>query len=425
MSESQKELCDMDENEAYTEAQREIEECREYKTKEVNFYLLNNLREIPPEIMELDNLETLCLVDIKIKEIPGFIGNISSLETLFVGFNCPPTDEHEYIILPPQLGNLRNLRRLELRYGIKEIPEWVWDLENLEGLVIYNDYIKTIPPQISNLKNLEFLMILGKNISILPDEIGDLPLLTKLFLNCPQLKNLPENFVNLKKIRGFLFSSCNLAVLPDLLSNWKELTRLIIEIVNIPQGSLATQKRVLEKIWNLKNLRVLRLGNIVAQIPESLGNLSFLTNLSLSGTFKAIPQSIGKCKNLKFVAISSDKLSELPDSFCKLKKLEYVSIDACNLKKLPHSFRNLSYVKEMSVKTANGKELAWERGPGGFNKLVDMNWNTDGFNKVELANHCICYAPHIPNYRGNWAFEDMLKFNNIFPKTMVSYRNEN
>jgi len=182
MSKNQKKL---EENEDYAKAQRKIEEYREYKKDVLNFTHFNNLRKIPPEVMELDNLKGLHLNDTKIKEIPGFIGNISSLEGLGVGYYYPSTDEREYIILPPELGNLHNLRYLELKYGVKEIPEWVWGLENLEYLYIYNDDIKTIPSRISNLKKLEFLTICGKNISILPDEIGDMPLLTRLRLDCP------------------------------------------------------------------------------------------------------------------------------------------------------------------------------------------------------------------------------------------------
>jgi len=51
----------------------------------------------------------------------------------------------------------------------------------------------------------------------------------------------------------------------------------------------------------------------------------------------------------------------------------------------------------------------------------DESWNIHGFGDVELADHYICYALYILYYRNNWAFEDILKINNISAEIKVSY----
>jgi Leucine-rich repeat (LRR) protein len=55
-------------------------------------------------------------------------------------------------MLPPEIGQLKNLRRLAL----------------------YNNHLTTLPPEIGQLSNLQVLGLEENNLSILPAEIGQL-----------------------------------------------------------------------------------------------------------------------------------------------------------------------------------------------------------------------------------------------------------
>jgi len=88
-----------DEDKNYAEAKRLIEECRKKESKKLDLSKLN-LKEIPPEIAELQFLEELDIT--RQKKIPEFIGNIVSLKKLFVGNYGPPWYDSENIILPPE-----------------------------------------------------------------------------------------------------------------------------------------------------------------------------------------------------------------------------------------------------------------------------------------------------------------------------------
>jgi len=315
----------MTENEAYAEAKRLIQECRENNGTALN---LSNfmLQEIPPEISELKALKTL------------YIGSID--------------DKWEITTLPPEMGKLKNLECLNLMIDLPEIPDWVGNLENLEFLNIYDDAIETVPASISNLKNLRELWLRGYYITSIPDEIGErLPLHT-LKLWCPKLKKLPESLAHLKKMSSFGFYCCNVPELPDFICDWTELTQMeiIMDVVeNDPLKPPRTaMKNIPRNIGNLKNLKHLEFRKTsITQIPDFLADCP-LEDLIIAGNFKTIPETFGKLSKLEKLRLYSPELETLPDLFRGLSSLKVLSIKSDKLSALPQSFcelRKLHYYR--------------------------------------------------------------------------------
>jgi hypothetical protein len=54
----------------------------------------------------------------------------------------------------------------------------------------------------------------------------------------------------------------------------------------------------------------------------------------------------------------------------------------------------------------------------------ESSWNIEGLGDIELEGYNICYALHILYSHNNWAFEDILRINNIVTKIKVSYDGE-
>ena len=273
MNKQQRDPFLMGEDESYAEAQRRIKECREKGLKKLDFCCLH-LTKIPPEIAELETLVELDIRDIEMKKIPAFIGNIASLKKLSLGsdYSGKYEDENITITLPPQLGKLRNLQNLSLGYGISGIPKWVFGLENLEALSIFNDTAETIPADIAGMKKLRKLRVFGNNITSLPPEIGEQLDLTVLDINCPELQVLPETFANLKKMICIrLGDSNNLFSVPGFICGWTELEELEINMAF--HGPYTTSETIPKDIGNLKKLKHLNLhGAGIVKIPDSLGD---------------------------------------------------------------------------------------------------------------------------------------------------------
>ena len=93
--------------------------------------------------------------------------------------------------LPPELGNLDKLKRLEiLGQPIRlSIPAELGDLTNLEVLALAANYLSgEIPPELGNLHNLKELILSANRLSgEIPAELGNLKRLKRLFLSENQL----------------------------------------------------------------------------------------------------------------------------------------------------------------------------------------------------------------------------------------------
>ncbi len=105
--------------------------------------------------------------------------------------------------LPPELGNLRRLRRLSI-YGNRElsgpIPPELGNLGNLEDLTLFDNQLTgTIPSELGNLANLESLNLgLNQLSGPIPPELGNLANLQRLHLHWNQLSGpIPPELFNL------------------------------------------------------------------------------------------------------------------------------------------------------------------------------------------------------------------------------------
>lgn len=122
------------------------------------------------------------------------------------------------------------LKHLTLNYKrLKNIPWWVFQMNQLITLDLSNNEIEEIPEEISKLENLEIL-ILNKNLLTgLPDSIGKLNKLQKLQLDFNQIELLPESIGNLSNLLWLCLEGNNIKSLPGSCENLQSLYWLSVE----------------------------------------------------------------------------------------------------------------------------------------------------------------------------------------------------
>lgn len=118
------------------------------------------LKQVPPEVFLLPNLQYLDLSKNKIRELPDEIGQLKNLQWLALSKN-------ELQELNPKIGNLKNLYYLEINNNeLTALPFDIGRLEKLQYLDLWSNDIGRFPEEIKNLKNLKMMDL---RVIMIPD----------------------------------------------------------------------------------------------------------------------------------------------------------------------------------------------------------------------------------------------------------------
>ena len=101
------------------------------------------LREVPPDVWDLDHLIGLDLSRNRLESLSPEIENLADLEHLALGHNRLET-------LPPEMARLQQLTHLELEHNrLTEFPNVILELSNLEWLFLSGNQMGDLPPSIT------------------------------------------------------------------------------------------------------------------------------------------------------------------------------------------------------------------------------------------------------------------------------------
>jgi internalin A len=151
--------------EAYAEALRRIEACREAKGHDIDLYGLR-LAALPPEIGRLTALTELNLTDNELTALPREISRLTALTELNLSGN-------KLTALPPEIGRLTALIVLNL----------------------FENQLAALPREISRLTALKRLNLRRNRLAALPREIAQITTLTELYLHDNPALGLPESIL--------------------------------------------------------------------------------------------------------------------------------------------------------------------------------------------------------------------------------------
>ena len=326
--------------EAQEQGLRELDLSNDWRTNDAI-----KLTEIPAEVFQLEQLESLNLSVNQLSELPESITKLSNLTQLYLSYN-------KLSELPESITKLSNLTRLYLSYNLlSELPESITKLSNLTRLDLSINQLSELPESITKLSNLTWLDLSINQLSELPESITKLSNLTQLHLRGNQLSELPESITKLSNLTELDLSENQLSELPESITKLSNLTRLDLSINQLSE--------LPESITKLSNLTWLDLRrNQLSELPESITKLSNLTQLHLRGNqLSELPESITKLSNLTELDLSENQLSELPESITKLSNLTELDLSENQLSELPESIGKLSNLTELDLNINQLSEL--------------------------------------------------------------------
>jgi len=205
-----------------------IEQARRENWEELN--LRNKgITELPPEIGQLKNLKRLDLgrdfdkpyeLLNKLTKLPDEIGQLTSLQTLDLSFN-------ELTALPESIGQLFSLQSLRLFYNeLTDLPKSICRLKNIEVLWLGDNNFINIPERIKSLTKIRVLELQGLTIRSLPDFLLDMTNIEALIIGHNSLTLLPNDINKLTNLRSLRSVKNPLTSIPPSLARLEKLKEL-------------------------------------------------------------------------------------------------------------------------------------------------------------------------------------------------------
>ncbi|KAL5553943.1 hypothetical protein UlMin_041344 [Ulmus minor] len=325
----------------------------------------------PQLLTGLCSLTNLGLTDCNTREIPYWLGSLTSLTELDLHCNA-------FEGIPASIGMLSKLENLRINdcKNLRSLPASIGMLYKLKDLYIIDcKNLRSLPASIGMLYKLSFLNISDcKNLRSLPASIGMLYKLKDLYIiDCKNLRSLPASIGMLYKLSFLNISDCkNLRSLPASIGMLYKLKDLYIidckNLRSLPASigmlyklsflnisdckNLRSLPASIGMLYKLKDLYIIDCKNL-RSLPASIGmlyKLSFL-NISDCKNLRSLPASIGMLYKLKDLYIIDCKnLRSLPASIGMLYKLSFLNISDCkNLRSLPASIGMLYKLKDLYI----------------------------------------------------------------------------
>ncbi|KAG2310668.1 hypothetical protein Bca52824_022225 [Brassica carinata] len=340
--------------------------------KVVNLRGCNSLEAVP-DLSNHKFLEKLVFERcMRLVEVPTSVGTLRKL--LHLDFRHCPNLTDFYLsgcsslsVLPENIGDMPCLKELLLdETGIKELPESIFRLENLQKISLKScRYIQELPVGIGMLTSLEELDLSSTSLQSLPSSIRYLKNLQNLSLmHCASLSKIPDTINELRSLKKlFIYGSAG-EELPLRLGSLPCLT-------DFSAGGCKLLKHVPSSIGGLSSLLELELdGTPIETLPEEIGDLHFIQKLVLRNckSLKVLPDSIGNMDTLHSLFLTGSNIEKLPETFGKLENLVSLRMDNCKmLKRLPESFGDLKSLHRLFMKETPVREL-----PESFGNLSNL-----------------------------------------------------
>jgi Leucine-rich repeat (LRR) protein len=296
--------------------------------------------EIPKNIGDLSDLESLTICTRIIESIPNSLFTISSLKHLDLSGN-------KINNLSEDVSKLENLEYLNISYNqLESIPDVLSKMTSLEDVIVYDNPLKDINEDLAfktypinhvyNEKVESHIpVIYAENILVLNSSWLEIPFsrICEITIN----KKVDTLRVESSEMLTKLLNSGSLNTLSHIKS---------LDLCWVPWEELGAEGSQAEGMW-VKTRNSYSEEAKVKEIPDGIKDFQSLEELNIKGNrLESFNDGILELKNLKKLIISSNSISQLPD-LSSLSNLEYLDCSSNGLLEIPESVFSLLKLKTL------------------------------------------------------------------------------
>ncbi|MEY4929448.1 MAG: hypothetical protein RI909_172, partial [Bacteroidota bacterium] len=279
-------------------------------------------RKLPDLVFQCKNLQSLELVNTRLKRLPRKLKLLPKLESIYVLNNKPlhklKLGKNETVKslvfrgqnpswIPSSFQAFKNLEKLDLAANeLTSFPAGTSHNKKLKELILNNNYLTLEKDQLKLHSSLEKLDIQRNKINAIPSSIQKFPNLKRLSLNFNAIEKVSDDISSLTKLEQLSFYNNKLTAIPEgvyALSNLREIDLYFNQI-----------ERLDDRFANLKALEVLFISNNrLISVSEAMGTMTNLKALYLSNNrLSDLPKSLGNLSDLKVLRINNNYLAQVP-----------------------------------------------------------------------------------------------------------------
>ena len=283
----------------------------------------------------------LDLSGLELRELPEALASLTQLQLLNIKNN-------QLTELPEAIASLTQLQQLDLSENqLTELPEVIASLSQLQELNVACNQLTALPETFSRLLELHNLNIFSNQFHSIPCWLNQVSSLEVLSIGNNHLRELPDSIgccISLQQLNlGDEAGGNPLVKFPPSIRGLKRLKRLLGYYCNLELlPDWISELTLLEHI-DLRN-------NNLSDLPESLGNIPGLRELNFrSNPLQKLPICIQNLKTLEILGMENCELESLPEWVSELTLLEDLYLGKNNLSDLPASLGQLPQLKELEL----------------------------------------------------------------------------
>lgn len=318
--------------------------------------------------------------------LPETISSLSKLEKLSIRYS--PIDYYDRATVPQQL---------------RELPEEICNLHNLQHLDFTECRMKTLPDNFGDLTNLKIANFEGNAINEIPHSFGNLQKLMFLNLSNNKISKVPEEIFDLKNLKHLNLKENRIKEIPDSIGNLKNLSTL-----DLRTNELKTLSRSFFELPDLKNIFLDK--NQLQHLPDEIGKLTNLQVLNVDGNEKlqSLPMTIAELSELRKLFLAGTNIRNFPDAIGSLKKLHTIGLSYKQTVNFSKFAKDLPNLKKVIIYPVAYRDFGWDRWEHKYHysplrnlSKLPMKSVRESFKEL-MQNGCAIYQLSDTNVNNSW-----------------------